>query len=331
MAVDQRNTWACVDDGIFEGSHLEKCPICGADVYDPMGKDRVFITDYVHTLQSSRRMRQWWASSAIGLVLTLVLTAVAGAALLNPLTFFGLAALAFIMIDRVRFFRLPEPRQRLEKFVSSGNTVWIRVLTSTPFFLFVFISVTAVLGVFPGISAAFTNGEMVPENIRHGRALWTLVTAMFLHEGYAHLAGNSFFLLMYGIPIDLRLGRLKCFAIFLLAALAGNLAEAWLTATPSEHSLGASGGILGIFGASLLVDPRFRSGPGFERNRAIARFFFGVVAMVVISSIDYGTNDNVAWRAHLGGLLVGCLIGAAWSQRDESADFKAFQRLLKGV
>jgi hypothetical protein len=48
---------------------------------------------------------------------------------------------------------------------------------------------------------------LVPAAFLGGMALWTVVTAMFLHGGLLHLAGNMYFLAIFGDNVEDRLGR----------------------------------------------------------------------------------------------------------------------------
>jgi membrane associated rhomboid family serine protease len=134
---------------------------------------------------------------------------------------------------------------------------------------------------------------------------------MFLHAGYAHLTGNAYVLLFAGIPVDLRLGRLRATVIFLLSGLVGGLVEAFATTAPNEHVVGASGGIYGLVGAGAVLSQGFGE-KGDARRRAIVSLGMLLVFVGILSAIDYGTHDHVAWRAHLGGLATGLALGIAF-------------------
>src|SRR4030042_5047993 len=76
---------------------------------------------------------------------------------------------------------------------------------------------------------------------------WQLFTAMFVHANIVHLAGNMFFLLIFGLRAEELFNAKEYLAIYLLSGLAGNLLT--LLLGPGMISVGASGAIFGLFGA----------------------------------------------------------------------------------
>ena len=61
----------------------------------------------------------------------------------------------------------------------------------------------------------FFDWAMIPENIADGRNLHTLLTSMFLHGGWLHLAGNMLFLWIFGDNLEEDMGHVG-FALFYL-------------------------------------------------------------------------------------------------------------------
>jgi len=88
-----------------------------------------------------------------------------------------------------------------------------------------------------------------------GREWLTMVTSMFLHGGVAHVAGNCWFLWIFGKNVEDRLGAFR----YLLLYLLGGMGAAALQMAMSMHStlpmLGASGAISGVLGAYLVLFP----------------------------------------------------------------------------
>ena len=148
-----------------------------------------------------------------------------------------------------------------------------------------------------------------------------LVTSMFLHGGFMHLAGNMLFLWIYGDNVEHRLGRGR----FLLAYFATGLAATFVhTAFDTGSELpvvGASGAISGVLGFYFIWFPRNRVRlwimvfPFFMNVvRAPARLVLGfylimdnLVPFLLTQGIEGG---GVAYGAHLGGFLGG--LGWAW-------------------
>src|SRR4030042_3569494 len=76
---------------------------------------------------------------------------------------------------------------------------------------------------------------------------WQLFTSMFVHANIVHIAGNMFFLLIFGLRAEELFSEKEYLAIYLLSGLAGNLLT--LLLGPGMISVGASGAIFGLFGA----------------------------------------------------------------------------------
>jgi membrane associated rhomboid family serine protease len=80
------------------------------------------------------------------------------------------------------------------------------------------------------------------------------VTSTFLHGGIIHLAGNLFFLWIFGNAVNYKLGHLGFLGLYLAGALFGGLAQYW--AVPGVGAIGASGAIMCVMGAFLVFFPR---------------------------------------------------------------------------
>lgn len=127
---------------------------------------------------------------------------------------------------------------------------------------------------------------------------YRLVTAMFLHGGYVHIAFNMLSLWWIGGPLEAALGRVRYLALYLLSGLAGS-ALTYLIAGSNEPSLGASGAIFGLFGATAVLMRRLN----YDMRP--------VIALLVINLIFTFGWPSIAWQAHVGGLVAGVVIGYA--------------------
>ncbi|WP_149547938.1 rhomboid family intramembrane serine protease [Streptomyces marokkonensis] len=127
---------------------------------------------------------------------------------------------------------------------------------------------------------------------------YRLVTSMFTHEEIWHIGFNMLGLWWLGSMLEEALGRARYLALYLISGLAGS-ALTYLLASGTTASLGASGAIFGLFGATAVL---------MRRRRYDMR---PVVALLVINLIfTFGWND-IAWQAHIGGLVAGVVIGYA--------------------
>jgi rhomboid protease GluP len=124
---------------------------------------------------------------------------------------------------------------------------------------------------------------------------WQLFTAIFVHVSIVHLAGNMFFLLIFGLRAEEIFTDEEYLLIYLLSGLAGNLLT--LLFGPDMISAGASGAIFGLFGACTIY---IRRAIG---QSIISALLFGFFLLLISS----GQEVNIL--AHAGGLAAGLLIG----------------------
>ncbi|MFI8939117.1 rhomboid family intramembrane serine protease [Streptomyces syringium] len=124
---------------------------------------------------------------------------------------------------------------------------------------------------------------------------YRLLTATFLHQEPMHLAFNMLSLWFLGPPLEAALGRIRYLALYVLSGLGGS-ALAYLVAAPNQPSLGASGAIFGLLGATAVLLRRLN----YDMRP--------VVALLVLNLIFTFTWSNISWEAHVGGLVVGTAV-----------------------
>ncbi len=140
--------------------------------------------------------------------------------------------------------------------------------------------------------------------LRYGMAAgpeewYRLVTAMFVHGGLLHIATNMFSLWVLGPQLERVLGRVRFLALYLAAGIAGNALSFLLTAGPDQlFTVGASGAIFGLLGATGVL---------FRVNRVPLQ---PVIVLLVVNLVITFSLSGIDWRAHLGGLAAGVVIGA---------------------
>ncbi|MBO1755071.1 rhomboid family intramembrane serine protease [Allobranchiibius sp. CTAmp26] len=144
--------------------------------------------------------------------------------------------------------------------------------------------------------------------VQTGDQPYRLLTATFLHQpnGVTHLLFNMFALWIAGQFLEPALGRARFLAIYLICGLAGSVGVELLAAAPSATSaggwytptLGASGAIMGLFGAAVVC------------NRRLGVPIGGLVGLLVINVLVGFVVSGIAWQAHLGGAIVGLGCGA---------------------
>jgi membrane associated rhomboid family serine protease len=138
---------------------------------------------------------------------------------------------------------------------------------------------------------------------------WTFLTAAFLHSpsNVLHIASNMYALWICGQYLEPLLGRVRFAALYLVSAVGGSVGfyllahpesvlpqqQAWWTPT-----VGASGAVFGLF-ASLIV---------FNRKMGIATA--PIFVLIGINAVLGFAVPNIAWQAHLGGLITGAAAAA---------------------
>ncbi|MEU2063649.1 rhomboid family intramembrane serine protease [Streptomyces sp. NPDC013455] len=127
---------------------------------------------------------------------------------------------------------------------------------------------------------------------------YRFVTSMFAHQEYWHIAFNMLSLWWIGGPLEAALGRTRYLAVYLVSGLAGGALTYLLTA-PATPSLGASGAIFGLFGATAVLMRRLN----YDMRP--------VIALLVINLIITFGWGSISWQAHIGGLVAGVVTGYA--------------------
>lgn len=158
-------------------------------------------------------------------------------------------------------------------------------------------------------------------------SLTAVVTSMFLHAGFAHLAGNMLFLWIYGDNVEHRLGSGRFLVAYLGTGAVATLSHALLDLDSVLPTVGASGAISGVLGFYFVWFPKNRVRlwvmlfPFFMNVvYAPARFVLGMYLIIdnllpflVTRGLEGG---GVAYGAHIGG-FAGGLAYAWWSDRRE--------------
>lgn len=152
----------------------------------------------------------------------------------------------------------------------------------------------------------------------------TLFSAMFMHAGWMHLAGNMLYLWIFGDNVEDRLGKLKYLLLYILSGLAATFAQYFFFPNSNLPNVGASGAIAGILGAYLLYFPgqnvKVLLGRSIVEMRALIVIGFWILLQVfsgagsLFSSQETG---GVAYMAHIGGFAAGLAVAFAFRMFDQ--------------
>ena len=144
-----------------------------------------------------------------------------------------------------------------------------------------------------------------------------VLSSMFLHGSFAHVAGNAWFLWVFGRSLESHLGSGRFAAFYLLAGVAAALAQIAVDPRSDVPMIGASGAISGVLGAYLVLLP----------TRWIVALVPWIVPIVPLPAVVFlvlwfglqllngigslgVSGGGVAWWAHAGGFVAGS--GLAW-------------------
>ena len=164
----------------------------------------------------------------------------------------------------------------------------------------------AILASFAAVPAALSrdvSSGMLPE--------LTLVTSMFLHGGWEHLLGNMIYLWVFGDDIEEALGPLRYIVFYLGCGILAALAFVAFNAHSTVPLVGASGAISGVLAAYLMIRPCAKVSVFVVRVVLRVRAYWVIGFWVLLQVFFFASSDasdNVAYLAHLGGLVAGVVL-----------------------
>ena len=171
------------------------------------------------------------------------------------------------------------------------------------------------LGFMPGVLFGYARIEGEPWVSPAG----SIFTALFLHSGFLHLAGNMVYLWIFGDNVEDRVGRGRFVAFYLICGGVAALAQALPDMRSTVPMVGASGAVSGVLGAYLVLYPR--------ANVLVAMpFLLARVPVLVMLGLWFGGQlarslliepgaAGVAFTAHIGGFVCGAVL-VRWFLRD---------------
>ena len=184
---------------------------------------------------------------------------------------------------------------------------------------------------FPG----FLNYLAVPANLEVlARRPWTLVTYMFLHEGFIHILFNLLWLYWFGTVFVQELGLKKLLSTYLLGGLTGgilyvvfyNVFPVFEGVREGSIALGASASVMAVVVATATYQPDRRMqlvliGP-------IKIVYIALAMFILTSMVDFSVNTG-GKIAHIGGALTGFLF--AYYYRRGKDLTRGFDRTMDSI
>lgn len=157
---------------------------------------------------------------------------------------------------------------------------------------------------------------------------FTLVTHMFAHDGWIHLAFNCLITFFLSGPIFIRMGTgamawVRFMLFYLACGLAGAFAYVALNPDGFVPAIGASGAVFGMIGLMARLPTPGRGGPDGALDgygvRPLSADLLGrnllLIGLLTLPGLLAPGFMAIAWEAHLGGFLFGLFAGTLFLAR----------------
>lgn len=169
----------------------------------------------------------------------------------------------------------------------------------------------------PDLQSFIVTYGAIPAEIERGADLYTLLTSMFVHGGFAHIAGNMLFLWIFGDNIEQRFGPILYLLFYVGTGLAASGAHILTDPTSPVPTVGASGAISGVMGAYILLYPlnRVRTFIWYVGTIYVPAFIYlgiwfltQLISGAAALSVPTAQSEGVAFWAHIGGFAAGVVV-----------------------
>src|SRR3989442_2770551 len=174
------------------------------------------------------------------------------------------------------------------------------------------------------VPSHFTSGGSIP--------FFNIITAMFMHGGWAHLLGNMLYLYVFGDNVEDNLGKVKFVLFYFLCGILATVAQILTDPTSTVANLGASGAISGVLAGYLVLYPpnRVRVLMAFTVVNMSAWLVLGLWIATQIfagytSTFHSQTRQQggIAYTAHIVGFFVGVILVLIMRRRRPPQGFAA--------
>ena len=135
--------------------------------------------------------------------------------------------------------------------------------------------------------------------------LWRLVTYMFVHGGFWHLALNMWGLYLFGSMLERRMGSANFLKLYFISGIAGALLWLGFNWNSPIPCVGASGALFGVMVAAAMMYPNAMIMLLIPPIPLKLKTFVIIYALIESFSSMTGVDGQVAHLVHLGGLVGG--------------------------
>ncbi|BDZ48699.1 rhomboid family intramembrane serine protease [Frondihabitans sucicola] len=179
----------------------------------------------------------------------------------------------------------PQSVTRVRTMVSSG----------APVATYAIIAVSVLLWLVETVSGNTLSNAMAFYTPLTVSQPWRLITTLFVHGSIFHVGFNMWSVYVFGSMLERQLGRGRFLALYFISGIGGSVAVSLIA--PGVAAIGASGAIFGLLGAFFVIE-RHMGGRGVQ-----------ILVLVALNLAIGFIIPGVAWQAHVGGVIVGAIIG----------------------
>ncbi|APB33861.1 rhomboid family protein [Gloeomargarita lithophora Alchichica-D10] len=170
----------------------------------------------------------------------------------------------------------------------------------------------------PQLKLFIQTWAVVPQELFNNFAdeMITLVSSQFLHGSLLHLAGNMWFLWLFGNNLEDILGRGPFLFFYLLCGVVAAFVQAVVTPGSAIPLIGASGAIAGIMGGYILRFPQARIHTllilvifvTVIRIPAVVYLGFWIALETLRAAAVNPGLPGIAYLAHVAGFVAGVIV-----------------------
>lgn len=208
-----------------------------------------------------------------------------------------------------------------------------------PFINFAFIVANIAIFIYQPASEElmrkfFSTYGLIPNNLTHIvnndishilSVIQSLLSSLFIHADFLHLAGNMLFLWVFGDNIEYAIGHFNYIIFYILCGIAATLVQVLIDSNSLLPIIGASGAISGVLGAYIIKFPKNKVTTLFiiiifikiVRIRAVylLGIWFAYQLFQGYFSLGQDSMGGVAWFAHIGGFISGIILVNIFKKR----------------
>jgi membrane associated rhomboid family serine protease len=155
--------------------------------------------------------------------------------------------------------------------------------------------------------------------------IFPFFSSMFMHGGLWHLAGNMYFLYIFGDNVEDTFGHLKFLVLYIGFGIFAGLSQSIIFSNSEIPMIGASGALAGVMGVYLVLFPRAKIKTLIF---VFLIFIIDIPAIVFLGiwffiqflngTVSGAVGGGTAWWAHIGGFVAGLVYAVYFVSKKKS-------------